>query len=226
MEPPDPPRLLVVDDEDAILETMSFTFIDDYEVITTNDARRGLEILEEQAPIAVVLTDQRMPHMTGVEFLREVYERHPDTVRIMLTGAPSMASAIKAINSGEVFRFLEKPCSTDMLALTMELALQVRRLKLASWALLKKVREDKSSLAELERESKGITDVRRDSGGAILIEVQYPTSSAQKRHVALHVFSWCRPNPRCWRGQQVLPPQSPMLEQVKSYRWSNRLLRG
>ncbi len=72
--------------------------------------------------------------------------------------------------SGEVFRFLEKPCSTDMLALTMELALQVRRLKLASWALLQKVREDKSSLAELERESKGITDVRRDSGGAILIE--------------------------------------------------------
>ena len=78
--------------------------------------------------------------------------------------------AIKAINSGEVFRFLEKPCSTDMLALTMELALQVRRLKLASWALLQKVRQDNDSLAELERESKGITDVRRDSGGAILIE--------------------------------------------------------
>ena len=109
MECPDPPRLLVVDDEDAILETMSFTFMDDYEVITTNDARRGLEILNEQAPVAVVLTDQRMPHMTGVEFLREVYERHPDTVRIMLTGFADSDATIQAINDGHIYAYLDKP---------------------------------------------------------------------------------------------------------------------
>jgi CheY-like chemotaxis protein len=108
-ERPDPPRLLVVDDEDAILETMSFTFMDDYEVITTNDARRGLEILAEQPPIAVVLTDQRMPHMTGVEFLREVYEQHPDTVRIMLTGFADSDATIQAINDGHIYAYLDKP---------------------------------------------------------------------------------------------------------------------
>ncbi|MFB0977644.1 MAG: response regulator, partial [Myxococcota bacterium] len=108
-ERPDLPRLLVVDDEDAILETMSFTFMDDYEVITTNDARRGLEILTEQPSIAVVLTDQRMPHMTGVEFLREVYEQHPDTVRIMLTGFADSDATIQAINDGHIYAYLDKP---------------------------------------------------------------------------------------------------------------------
>lgn len=106
---PDPPRLLVVDDEDAILETMSFTFADDYEVVTTNDARRGLEILDEQSPVAVVLTDQRMPHMSGVEFLREVYQRHPDTVRIMLTGFADSSATIQAINDGHIYAYLDKP---------------------------------------------------------------------------------------------------------------------
>lgn len=109
MECPDPPRLLVVDDEDAILETMSFTFMDDYEVITTNDARRGLEILKEQSPVAVVLTDQRMPHMTGVEFLREVYQHHPETVRIMLTGFADSDATIQAINDGHIYAYLDKP---------------------------------------------------------------------------------------------------------------------
>jgi CheY-like chemotaxis protein len=121
---PDPPRLLVVDDEDAILETMSFTFMDDYEVITTNDARRGLEILVEKAPVAVVLTDQRMPHMTGVEFLREVYARHPDTVRIMLTGFADSDATIQAINDGHIYAYLDKPWEPAELKQTVKNAVE------------------------------------------------------------------------------------------------------
>jgi CheY-like chemotaxis protein len=121
---PDPPRLLVVDDEDAILETMSFTFADDYDVITANDARRGLEILEEHAPVAVVLTDQRMPHMTGVEFLREVYQRHPDTVRIMLTGFADSATTIQAINDGHIYAYVDKPWEPTELKQTVKNAAQ------------------------------------------------------------------------------------------------------
>ena len=121
---PDPPRLLVVDDEEAILETMSFTFADDYDVITANDARRALEILEEQAPVAVVLTDQRMPHMTGVEFLREVYQRHPDTVRIMLTGFADAATTIQAINDGHIYAYVDKPWEPTELKQTVKNAAQ------------------------------------------------------------------------------------------------------
>ena len=104
-----PPKLLVVDDEEAILETMTFTFLDDYEVLTTTDARVGLELLDEHAPVAVVITDQRMPNMTGTEFLAEVYSRHPETVRIILTGFADMASTVDAINDGHVYAYVNKP---------------------------------------------------------------------------------------------------------------------
>ena len=79
------PKILVVDDEEAILETMTYTFQDDYEVYTSTSARRALEILDQQAPVAVVLTDQRMPDMSGIDFVAEVCKRHPSTVRMILT---------------------------------------------------------------------------------------------------------------------------------------------
>jgi len=103
------PKLLVVDDEEAILETMTFTFLDDYEVLTTTDARVGLDLLDEHAPVAVVITDQRMPNMTGTEFLAEVYARHPETVRIILTGFADVASTVDAINDGHVYAYVNKP---------------------------------------------------------------------------------------------------------------------
>ena len=74
-----PPKIVIVDDEDAILETMMFTFMDLYEVITANNAQRALELIEEQGPISVVITDQRMPGMTGVELLEEVYAKYDAT---------------------------------------------------------------------------------------------------------------------------------------------------
>lgn len=109
------PKLLVVDDEEAILETMTFTFDDDYEVVTSNDARRALDLLEEQAPVAVVITDQRMPEMTGSEFLAEVYNRYPETSRIILTGFADMASTVDAINDGHVYAYVNKPWEPDEL---------------------------------------------------------------------------------------------------------------
>lgn len=103
------PKLLVVDDEEAILETMAFTFVDEYEVLTSTDARVGLELLDSHAPVAVVITDQRMPNMTGSEFLAEVYARHPETTRIVLTGFADVASTVDAINAGHVYAYVNKP---------------------------------------------------------------------------------------------------------------------
>ncbi len=140
MEAPNPARVLVVDDEDAILETMAFTFVDDYEVITTNDARRGLEILEEQGPLAVVLTDQRMPHMTGVEFLAEVYKRHPDTVRIMLTGFADSDATIQAINDGHIYAYLDKPWEPTELKQAVKNAVELHTLSVENRSLLEHLR--------------------------------------------------------------------------------------
>jgi CheY-like chemotaxis protein len=118
------PRILVVDDEEAILETMTFTFQDDYEVLTSSDARRALELLDEKAPVAAVLTDQRMPNMSGVEFVTEVCKRHPATVRMILTGFADMQAIIDAINAGHVYAYITKPWEPDQLKQVMKQAVE------------------------------------------------------------------------------------------------------
>src|SRR5512147_3121389 len=93
-------RILIVDDEEAILETMAFTFEDDYDVLTAASAPEALGLLDTNGPIAAVITDQRMPEMTGVEFLARVCERHPNTTRIILTGYADGDAMVRAINEG------------------------------------------------------------------------------------------------------------------------------
>ena len=122
MTQPSPARILVVDDEEAILETMTFTFENDYEVHTSSDPRRALEILDARAPFAAVLSDQRMPSMSGVEFLSEVWRRHPVTVRIILTGFADMDAIIDAINDGHVYAYVNKPWEPDHLKQVMKQA--------------------------------------------------------------------------------------------------------
>jgi CheY-like chemotaxis protein len=113
---------MVVDDEEAILETMTFTFENDYEVHSSSDPRRALEILDAKAPFAAVLSDQRMPSMSGVEFLSEVWRRHPATVRIILTGFADMDAIIDAINDGHVYAYINKPWEPDHLKQVMKQA--------------------------------------------------------------------------------------------------------
>ncbi len=109
------PRLLIVDDEVAILETMTFTFEDDYEVFTSSSANEALALLDKHGPVAVVISDQRMPEMTGVEFLSRVFKRSPATQRIILTGFADMAAIIRAINDGHVYAYITKPWEPDHL---------------------------------------------------------------------------------------------------------------
>jgi CheY-like chemotaxis protein len=130
------PRILVVDDEEAILETMTFTFEDDYEVFTSTDARRALELLDEKAPVAVILSDQRMPHMSGVEFLRKASKRHPETVRIILTGFADMDAIIDAINDGHVYAYITKPWEPDHLKQVMKQAVDHYQLAVENERLL------------------------------------------------------------------------------------------
>ena len=122
MTSPQLPRILIVDDEEAILETMALTFEDDYEVYTSDDARSALELLDEKGPFAVVLTDQRMPNMDGVQFLTEVCRRHPETVRMILTGFSDMQAIIQAINDGHVYAYISKPWEPEHLKQVMKRA--------------------------------------------------------------------------------------------------------
>jgi FixJ family two-component response regulator len=133
-------RILVVDDEEAILETMTFTFEDDYEVFTSQSALKGLDVLDERAPVAVVISDQRMPEMTGVEFLARVFQRHPTTVRIMLTGFADMDATIRAINDGHVYAYVTKPWEPEQLKQIVRRAIDHHRLATENERLLHELR--------------------------------------------------------------------------------------
>ncbi len=134
-------RILIVDDEEAILETMAFTFEDDYDVLTAPSAPEALRVLDANAPIAAVITDQRMPEMTGVEFLAHVYERHPNTTRIILTGYADGDAMVRAINEGHVYAYVTKPWEPDELKQLVHRAVELHRLRLQNDRLLDDVKQ-------------------------------------------------------------------------------------
>ncbi len=142
----DRPRILVVDDEEAILETLTFTFENDFDVLTASEAARAMELLDARAPVAVVLTDQRMPGTTGVEFLAEVYRRHPTTVRIVLTGFADTDAIIEAINSGHVYAYITKPWEQEEIRQVVKRAVDHHRLQLENQRLVQDLSHTKTLL--------------------------------------------------------------------------------
>ncbi|MBV8757650.1 MAG: sigma-54-dependent Fis family transcriptional regulator [Deltaproteobacteria bacterium] len=100
--------ILVVDDEQDNLDAFRFNFRKTFDILTANSGPEALGILAEK-DVAVVVTDQRMPKMTGVELLREVREKHPDSVGIILTAFTDVDVLIEAINLGQVYRYITKP---------------------------------------------------------------------------------------------------------------------
>ena len=143
-----PYGILIVDDETAILESLSLTLSPEYRVFTAQSGAEGLEILDRE-DIALVITDQVMPRMTGVEFLEKVIERHPDTIRMMLTGYADMSSLVRAINDGRIYRYIAKPWEPDDLRLDVKRALEHYELSAKNKRLSDELREMNERL-ELE----------------------------------------------------------------------------
>jgi len=162
--------VLFVDDEQALLDSVRNTLRKEpYEIVTACSASEGLRTLHERR-IDVVVSDERMPGVTGTDFLAFVRQRYRDTVRIMLTGQASLDAAIQAINEGEVYRFLTKPCSPLQLAQTLRDALLWIDLKREGSRLLAAVRRRRELMQALEQEHPGITSLARDEEGAVLVE--------------------------------------------------------
>jgi two-component system response regulator HupR/HoxA len=119
--------VLVVDDEEAIVESIALTLEDDYRVFTALSGKQGLEILEREE-IALVIVDQVMPDMSGVEFLEQVVARRPRTVRMMLTGYADISSIVRAINDGRIYRYIQKPWEPESLRIDVRRALEAHAL--------------------------------------------------------------------------------------------------
>jgi serine/threonine-protein kinase len=117
------PRVLFVDDEPRVLVALSAIFRSQYEVITAASGQAAIDILQTQE-VDVVVSDQRMPGMTGVEVLRNARQLRPRAIRVLLTGYSDLNATVDAINQGEVFRFVAKPWSNDKLRATVAAAVE------------------------------------------------------------------------------------------------------
>jgi DNA-binding NtrC family response regulator len=106
--------ILIVDDEPEILYSLRGLLRKDFDVNTASSAYEGFQVLRRQ-PVHVIMTDQRMPEMTGVEFLRQVRSEYPEAIRLIFTGYADIKAVIDAINQGSVYRYLTKPWNPDEL---------------------------------------------------------------------------------------------------------------
>lgn len=132
-----PDSILLVDDEPAILDGLRRQLRGRFPVETAVGAADGSSAVAAKA-FAVVVSDLRMPGMDGVQFLAQVRERAPDAVRIMLTGQADVEAAVQAVNRGNLFRFLTKPCPPEDLIAALDAALAQHRLLIAERELLEK----------------------------------------------------------------------------------------
>jgi two-component system NtrC family sensor kinase len=118
-------RILCVDDEINVLKALERVFMDEeYELITATSAEEGLAALNNGLNPQVILSDYRMPGLNGVDFLREVCKKWPQTVRLVLSGYADTAAVVAAINEGQIYKFIPKPWNDDELKVTIGNALE------------------------------------------------------------------------------------------------------
>lgn len=116
-------KIMIVDDEPANLRVLERLFRPDYEVVTAASGAEALASLEKN-DVALMLSDQRMPEMTGIELMAKTVDIRPHMVKILLTGYTDVGAIIAALNSGLVYRYLTKPWNNDDLRLTVSRALE------------------------------------------------------------------------------------------------------
>lgn len=109
----DKPTLLIVDDEWENVETFASSFRKDWKCLKAKSGEEALQILSEHPEVSVIVSDQRMPNMTGVEFLRRTKEKYPYIPRLLLTGYTDLEAAIEAVNEGNIFGYIQKPYKKD-----------------------------------------------------------------------------------------------------------------
>ncbi len=134
--PPTTPSILCVDDEPRVLDGLKLTLRRGFDVSTATSGAEGLAMLKQMAGAAVVVSDMRMPGMDGAAFLTKVKELWPDSTRLLLTGETGRDAAVAAVNEGQIFRFLTKPCAPEKLIAAVEAAARQHQLVTAEKVLL------------------------------------------------------------------------------------------
>lgn len=117
------PTILIVDDEQYVLNSINRTLRDEYNIILSSDGKSAIQVMREQE-ITAILSDQRMPGMTGSEFFIEARKIQPDTTRVLITAYSDIEAIIQAVNDGHIFYYIEKPWEPENLRLIMQRAIE------------------------------------------------------------------------------------------------------
>ncbi len=162
-------QILLVDDEANIIASLKRVLFDEpYKVLAAQSGEEGLDIFKKY-DIKVVISDEKMPGMSGADFLSLVKRRNPDTIRMMLTGNASIDAVMKAVNSGEIYRFLTKPWNDIELKLAIRSAVEKYDLEQENMRLLKTVKRQAAEIKAIEKSYPGITKLERDEDGNLVI---------------------------------------------------------
>jgi formate hydrogenlyase transcriptional activator len=140
-----PYTILYVDDEEINLKFFSATFSWDYNVLTASSGEQGLEIFKQHA-VDLVVADQRMPGLSGVQFFEQIYKLNPEPARILLTGYGDLETLVQAVNQGRIFHFFQKPWIEEELQRLFERALQIRILQRENSRLIQHLQQTNENL--------------------------------------------------------------------------------
>jgi two-component system NtrC family sensor kinase len=147
----EPITLLFVDDEVNILRSIERMFLyDNYHILTASSGPEAINMLEACAAVHVVVSDYGMPGMNGVELLRTVHRRWPDTVRMVLSGYSDTAAVVSAINEGGIFKFITKPWNEDDFKITIANAATLYFLQKRVSELVREVKDRNELIARLQ----------------------------------------------------------------------------
>ncbi len=166
-------KVLLVDDNQNLLSAVKRQFHNKIDLVTAPGGEDGLAAIEYEGPFAVVVSDMQMPYMDGVEFLAKVKEVSPDSIRMMLTGNANLQVAMDSVNEGNIFRFLTKPCSQEVLYDAVLAGLKQYRLHQAEKELLNRTLKGAVAL---------LTDVL-----SLVNPVAFSRASRIKRYVGMMV---------------------------------------
>ncbi len=170
------PTLLLVDDEARITRSLKMLFRNEFNVLTTDNGHEAIKIAQEQ-PVAVVISDQRMPIMPGVDVLRGIREVSPHTMRLLLTGYADLAAVIGSVNEGEIFRFLQKPWDTEQIRADVRAAAHVAELNFIAAARRAQSGSDALAVQATVIDAPGIMVLDRDPAAYELVKRATPSNN-------------------------------------------------